>query len=178
MLSTLWKKIVTKYSIQRDPIGYARSIGVQIGENCRLLAVTPDTFGSEPFLIKLGNHVSVTGGVKFITHDGGVWVFRDKEPDIELFAPIVVKDNVFIGLNCMILPGVTIGENSIIGAGAIVTKDVPSGSVVVGVPGRVLCTIDEYYKKMKPDSFRIRDQRQSEKRQILMAHFGIERSEV
>ena len=56
---------------------------------------------------------------------------------------------MYIGQKAIILRGVTIGDNVIIAAGAIVTKDVPSDSVVVGVPARVVCTLDEYYQKRK-----------------------------
>ena len=50
------------------------------------------------------------------------------------------------------MPGVNIGDNVIVGTGAIVTKNVPSNSVVAGVPAKVICTIDEYYQK-NADSF-------------------------
>ena len=53
-------------------------------------------------------------------------------------APIVIKDNVFIGMHCLILKGVTIGENAVIGAGSVVTKDIPANSVAAGVPCRVI----------------------------------------
>ena len=53
-----------------------------------------------------------------------------------------IKKNAWIGSNVCIMPGVTIGENSIVGAGAIVTKDVPDNSVAVGNPAHVIRTID------------------------------------
>lgn len=52
--------------------------------------------------------------------------------------PVIIEDNVWIGYRVIILPGVTVGKNSIIGAGAVVTKDIPPYSVVGGVPARVL----------------------------------------
>ena len=52
--------------------------------------------------------------------------------------PITLKDNVWIGGSCTILPGVTIGENSVIGAGSVVTRDIPANSVAVGNPARVI----------------------------------------
>jgi len=62
-------------------------------------------FGSEPYLVRLGDHVSITAGVKFISHDGGVWVFRDRFPELDVFGPITVGSNVFIGINALIMPG-------------------------------------------------------------------------
>ena len=52
--------------------------------------------------------------------------------------PIILKDNVWVGGSCTILPGVTIGENAVIGAGAVVTKDVPPGVIVAGNPARII----------------------------------------
>ena len=64
--------------------------------------------------------------------------------------PVHIKDNVWIGAGSIILPGVTIGENSVIGAGSVVTHDIPANVVAVGVPCRVLREIterdNEYYR--------------------------------
>lgn len=56
-------------------------------------------------------------------------------------APIVLGKNVWVGSNATILQGVTIGDNSVIGAGAVITKDVPADSVAVGVPAKVVKAI-------------------------------------
>lgn len=58
-------------------------------------------------------------------------------------APVVIGDNVFIGMHCLILKGVTIGENSIIGAGSVVTKDIPANCVAAGVPCKVIRYLDK-----------------------------------
>ena len=70
--------------------------------------------------------------------------------------PVRFWDNVWIGAGAIILPGVTIGNNSVIGAGSIVTKDIPSDTIAVGNPCRVLRAIGEkdkiyYYKELKID---------------------------
>jgi acetyltransferase-like isoleucine patch superfamily enzyme len=101
-------------------------------------------FGSEPFLIEIGDNVTITNGVGFITHDGGVGMFRKEYPGINVFGRIVVKNNVFIGVQTIILPGVTIGNNVVIGAGSIITKDIPDNVVVAGAPAKIIRTIDEY----------------------------------
>lgn len=101
------------------------------------------SFGSEPYLVTLGDHVSATA-VSFVTHDGGVWVFRDVWPDADLIAPITIGNNVFIGARATILPGVTVGDNVVIGASAVVTRDLPSDCVAAGIPAKPIRTLDEY----------------------------------
>lgn len=163
---TYYAAAMRRVRIRRDPIGYARSVGVKMGKNCRLLGLTPATFGSEPYLVTLGDHVTVTAGVKFITHDGGVWVFREHHPNIELVAPISIGNNVFIGIDSIIMPGVKIGDNCVIGAGAVVSRDIPSGSVAVGVPARPVKTIDEYWAKVKSQALHTRALNDSEKKEF------------
>ncbi len=139
-----WKKLT--YNDEKW-IEYIRSKGVTIGEKC---AIQKDVmWGSEPYLIKIGNHVRVTSGCRFITHDGGVWVLREKYNNglIDLFGAITVGDNVHIGMNSTIMPGVKIGNNVIIGCGAVVTHDIPDGEVWGGVPARRIKSIEEYYEK-------------------------------
>lgn len=111
------------------PIGCARKMGVKIGENCRMYGST--NWGTEPHMISIGDHVLISFGVTFITHDGATWVFREQEKykGAAKFGPISVGNNVFIGAKSMILPNVNIGDNAVIAAGAVVTKSVPSGEV-------------------------------------------------
>jgi acetyltransferase-like isoleucine patch superfamily enzyme len=129
------------------------------------------TFGTEPYLITLGKHVTVTSGVKFVTHDGAVWVFRDEYPDMDVFGPIVVEDNVFIGFNSIILPGVRIGHDSVIGAGSVVTRSIPPRSVAAGVPAKVIKSIDEYQDEVNMTAMHIRSLPPAEKRRLLTLHF-------
>jgi acetyltransferase-like isoleucine patch superfamily enzyme len=171
-----WDKVATTWRIKSDPVGYARSIGVQMGRDCRLLGLDRGTFGTEPYLVRLGDHVSLTNGVRFVTHDGGVWVFRKEHPDVDVIAPIVVGNNVYFGYFSMILPGVTIGNDCVIGAGSVVTRDVPSGTVVAGVPAQPIRTIEEYWDRVKDKRFQIRSKPLAERRRILEDHFAKELS--
>ena len=109
-------------------------------------------WGTEPWIITLGENVHITDGVKFITHDGGTLLFRNRVPDLDVTRPITIGDNVYIGNGCILLPGVTIGNNVIIGAGSVVTKDVPDGVVVAGVPAKTIETMDEYFEKIQQKS--------------------------
>ena len=138
-----------RLSTNKKRVVLARKMGVRAGENCEIFGDVQ--LGSEPYLIELGNNVRVTSNVKFVTHDGGLWVIRNLYgiKNIDSFGKIVVGNNVHIGWNTVIMPGVTIGDNCVIGVGAVVTKNIPSNSVAVGVPARVIETIDEYYNKSK-----------------------------
>ncbi|HML34175.1 acyltransferase [Sporomusa sphaeroides] len=119
--------------------------GVRISNDCRITGKVD--FGSEPYLIYIGKKVTIADGVRFITHDGGNWIFRhdDKYEKVNNFGNIIVHDNCFIGADSIILPGITIGPNSVVGAGAVVTKNVPERSVVAGNPARVITDIQTYY---------------------------------
>lgn len=122
-------------------VAFAKKIGVKVGYGCRILGKV--NFGSEPYLIKLGNRVSVTDST-FATHDGGVWVFREEHPSVDVIAPITVGDNVFIGTGCIILPGVNIENDVVVGAGSVVSKDLKKGGVYAGVPAIFIKSIEEY----------------------------------
>ncbi len=115
-----------------------------MGENC-CFAGMPD-FGTEPYLVTLGNHVSIAYGVTFITHDGGTWVFRDQEryKKVIKFGRVHIKDNCLIGHGTIILPGVTIGPDSVVAAGSVVTRSVPPGVVAAGNPARPIMTVQRY----------------------------------
>ncbi len=123
---------------------YFRKEGAQIGENCQIAA---KQLGTEPYLVKIGNHVTIAQGVDFNTHDGGPWIFRHEIPDLQVFGPIIIEDNCVIGENALIFSNVRIGRNSIIGAGSVVISDVPPDTIVMGVPARPLGSTAKYREK-------------------------------
>ncbi|MBE6701172.1 MAG: acyltransferase [Ruminococcaceae bacterium] len=103
-------------------------------------------FGSEPYLITFEKNVRLSGNVTFVTHDGGTWAFRDMSEyaDVIKYGKIHVGERTFIGCNVTVMPGVKIGKRCVIGAGSVVTKDIPDETVVAGVPARPLMTTQKY----------------------------------
>lgn len=144
----LFLKILNKFKFfLLKPLPYAKSVGVGVGSGTRIMT---KNFGTEPYLISIGNGCEITAGVSFITHDGGVWVVRnlyDKYKNIDILKPIIIHDNVYIGNNVTILPGVEICNNVIIGAGSILTKNILESGVYAGIPARKISNIEEYVEK-------------------------------
>jgi acetyltransferase-like isoleucine patch superfamily enzyme len=125
-------------------VDYLRKQGASIGDGCSII---PTSLGAEPYLVKIGNHVTIASGVKFITHDGGAWIFRHDVPDLQVFGPIVIGDNCAIGENVLLLPNIRIGANSIIGAGSVVISDIPENVIAIGIPARVFTSTTKYREK-------------------------------
>lgn len=151
-LKILFSALKDRLYCYRDPIGFARSIGVRLGANVKFYGVSRAMFGSEPWLVSIGNNCYITAGVQFVTHDGGTLILRQHEPTLEWTAPIRIGDDVYIGVRSIILPNVKIGNNCIVGAGSVVSKDVPDNCVFAGVPARFICTTNDYFEKMKKKS--------------------------
>lgn len=157
------------YSIYKrnfwSPERLARYNGVTIGKGCN---VQNASFGSEPYLITIGNHVQITNGTKFFTH-GAAWVLRENDPNVDFFGKVLVNDNVYIGNNCLIMPGVTIGSNVIVAAGSVVTKSVPDNVVVGGNPARIISSIIEFEEKMREKNVKSKQMNAQEKKAYLLS---------
>lgn len=109
--------------------------------------------GSDYSEIRLHEGIVISSEVRLLTHDYSINKVLDKNVSSEIrkISPITIKKNAFIGLRSTILPGVSIGENSIVGACSVVTKDVGDNCVVAGNPAKFICSIDDYSKKIKED---------------------------
>ena len=160
-----------KLFFRGDNAAFARHLGARVGARSKILTCPVELLGSEPYLVEIGEHVEITSGVRFITHDGGVWVLRDQHPDVDVFGKIVVGNNVFIGFNAIVMPGVTIGDNCVIGAGSVVTRSIPANSVVAGVPAKVIKTFDEYRESSLAKSLGTKKLSAAEKKRVLLQKF-------
>lgn len=134
----------------KGSLAVAKEDGMIVGKGVTVMGGAD--FGSEPYLITLGDNVRISFDVRFVTHDGGTWAFRNYYEDMQdvvKFGPIVVEGGAFVGARSTIMPGVRIGSHAVIGAGSIVTKDVPAETVWAGVPARQICTLREYAERSK-----------------------------
>lgn len=147
-----------------------RKTGVKIGKNCRLFSAD---WGSEPYLIEIGDHVVVSNNVRFLTHDGAVWVLRQEYPDLDIFGSIKVGNNVCIGFNAVLLPNTIIGDNCIIAAGSVVKGKVPPDSVVFGNPAKVIMPLHMQKRLMLMNKFRFNSKGMSyiQKKKMLLKYF-------
>jgi acetyltransferase-like isoleucine patch superfamily enzyme len=135
--------------LHQDPIRYFRRQGVEIGEGVEIFGPNLFTFGSEPYLVSIGDQVTISHNVDFITHDGGLRVVRHKYPGAYLYGRIEVADNCFIGAHCVLLLGARVGAGSVIGSGSVVSGEIPSGVVAVGRPAKPVKSVDEYVRAKK-----------------------------
>jgi acetyltransferase-like isoleucine patch superfamily enzyme len=140
----LWRKILNKiesWYVSSLPLEkQAKKAGVKVG--CGNF-IASKFWSTEPYLIEIGNHCQITAGVKIFTH-GGSQVIRSKYPTFDAFGKVKIGDYVYIGNNCLIMPGVILEDHVLVAAGSVVTKSVHSGSVVGGNPAQYICSIEEY----------------------------------
>jgi maltose O-acetyltransferase len=123
-----------------------RRYGLKIGKN-----VYVDPYATidstSPWLISIGDECTITRGVIILSHDASTkWYLGYTK-----FRKVSIGFRTFIGVNSVILPGVTIGKNVIIGVGSIVTHDIPDNSVAVGNPARVIQSTNDYLNKQNPN---------------------------
>lgn len=120
------------------------SMGMQVGKNFnRLHGVILDP--AHCWLIEIGDNVTIAPRAHILCHDASTKTFLNYTK----IGRVTIGNNVFIGAESVVLPGVHIGNNVVIGANSTVTHDIPDNSVAVGSPAKVICTLDEYLKKEK-----------------------------
>lgn len=153
MISKFLNKLKSVYytSSPERFASYLRKRGLRIGKECRF--VRPKTARidiTRPSLIEIGDNVTFNVNFQLLTHDFACRVFRIKYHDfVNSSGKVVIGNNVWVASNVTFLKGVTIGDNCVIGAGSLVTHDIPTNSVAAGVPAKVICSIDDYYEKRK-----------------------------
>ena len=120
------------------------------GENCFISKVAniPD-----PYLTSIGDNVWITSGCQLLCHDASVIMINImRREHYDRVGPIKIANNCFLGNNVIVLPGTSIGSNTIVGAGSVVTKDIPDNSVWAGTPARFIISFDEYAQRIAADT--------------------------
>jgi len=133
------KKISFIYALIRNALvaahcSYLRSFwGIKIGKNTRI-SLKANIDKTWPNTITIGSNTYISSGCNIIGHD----FLNGKRKKVS------IGDNSFIGVNAIILPGVSIGNNCIIAAGTVVTNDIDNGLMVAGVPAKVVRKVTTY----------------------------------
>lgn len=138
-----------------------RSRGAKIGRDVYVYSTGKTMIdASSPWLLTIGDHVRITEGVKILTHDYSWSVLKgigseDIMPGAVLGCqrPVDIGSRVFIGMNAVITCGVRIGDDVVIGAGSVVTRDCPSRGVYAGNPAKLIMSIEDFYRKRQANQF-------------------------
>lgn len=140
-------KVIYKYGVHfpysKVRVRSMRALGWKVGKN---VYFPEDLVITQNFVyyrgeLEIGDNVSIGPRCTLVVsaHPNAS---KLKHILVEKPSSVVIQDNAWLGAGCIILPGVTIGQNAVIGAGAVVTKDVPENTIVAGVPAKVIKKID------------------------------------
>lgn len=137
--------ILSKFFGEDIKVKYLRKSGLTIKEGCRIYS---DIVTSEPFLIEIGENVTISTDVTFVTHDNSIIKVNKDLPN--LYGKIRIGNNCFIGERAILMYGVSIPNNTILAAGSVVTKSISEERVILGGnPAKVISTWDKFYDKNK-----------------------------
>ena len=130
-----WRKSEKEYRLTR---------GMKAGKNCHIYSW--DTIdGGHPYLITIGDNVTISSNVTILTHDASTNVVGCGTK----IGKVTIGNNVFIGTRTIVLCNINIGNNVIVGAGSVVTHDLFDNGVYAGVPARYVSSVEDYKKKIK-----------------------------
>ena len=149
----LFRSLTFRSGRKRADYFRKKQIFAEMGQEVNFTTLKPPLY---PELIRIHNNVMIAPNVLFVTHDGlhGIVNRITKQKTLqEGVGCIEIGNNVFISANVTILYGVKIGDNVLIAAGSVVNKDVPSNSVVAGVPAKPIGTFDALVEKRLNDRY-------------------------
>lgn len=135
ILETLNKKRIRPWIWKR--------LGCKMGKNVHIGHGVILDFGNPEHII-IGNNVVISNGVSILCHKRDLTNYKKGDLAIHLpfvYKDVIIEDGCQIGINCTILPGVKIGEGSIIGSCSLITKSIPAWSVAIGSPAKVVKTL-------------------------------------
>ncbi|MBE6924091.1 MAG: acyltransferase [Ruminococcaceae bacterium] len=133
------RKLLRKGSSYQSELEYLLSHGMKLGQNSTIHAGFQIDSGW-PWLISIGDNVTIAPSVTILAHDASTNVVKC----CTKLGRVDIGNNVFIGTHSIILCNTRIGDNVVVGAGSLVTKNLPSNGVYAGVPAVRICSIEEY----------------------------------
>ena len=128
-----------------------RKMGMKIGQQCNICCNIATT---QPFLIEMGDNVTIAGDVLLLTHDNSI---SKPLPDTtDLFGKITIGNNCFIGTRSLIMPGVFLADNIIVAAGSVVTKSYHMGGVILGGnPAKIIGNVNSFVERNRDKAFNL-----------------------
>lgn len=159
-----------KYKLRHNDIevmnDYFRKAGMRIGKGCNICC---NIMNTEPYLISIGEHVTISGGVSLITHDNSISkVMKDKT---DFVGPITIGNNCFVGANTTILLGVELADNVIVAAGSVVTKSFLEKDIIIGGnPAKKIGTWDKFREKYADTSVFLNGLSSEDRKNEILAH--------
>lgn len=142
----LYKKLYTLRSDENAELLKANNYLYSIGNGCRINIGATFT---DPKYVRIGNNTCLSN-CTLIGHEGAVAVFSTATGKVlDKVGKIDIGNNCFVGHGAIILPDVTIGDNCIVAAGAVVSKNIEAGSIVGGIPAKVIGKTSEYIEKLE-----------------------------
>lgn len=155
LIRSFFNKVLQVCASTSLPIGaknrcrLERLRGVKIGKHV-FLAGGNILDRVRPDLITIEDYVSLAGNVTILTHSNPTTPLREiLGPKSAIISPVIIKRGAWVTINCVILPGVTIGECAIVATGSVVTKDVPPYCLVGGSPAKLLKNFDPALRESK-----------------------------
>ena len=165
MLKQFYYTKIKKWDPSQIRCHHLRRTGMAIGEHTCIFSDNLET--TEPYLVSIGNNVMIAAGVRFATHDASACYYIPGASD--LYGRIMIGNDCFIGMDALILPGVTLADNCIVGAGSVVTKSFHEpGSVIAGNPAKKICTTAELRERNEKHALNTWGMTFQEKKEFLL----------
>lgn len=148
-LINLYRKICKPRSDENAELLKKMNYFYAIGEGCRINIGATFT---DPKYVRIGNNTCLSG-CTLIGHEGAIAVLSKSTGKVlDKVGKIDIGNNCFIGHGAIVMPNVVIGNDVIVAAGSIVTKDIESGSIVGGIPAKVIGKTDDYVNKIEANT--------------------------
>ena len=152
IIMSLHSLVRTAYDrfLRPDPVEVLKKRGLQVGKNFHMLREVIIDY-PHCWLITIGDNVTLAPRVHILAHDASTKIHLG----YTRIGKVIIGDRVFIGASAIILPGVRIGSDVVIGAGSVVTRDIPDNVLAIGNPAQALMSLDSYLARKKEEMERL-----------------------